>query len=323
MWVPLFQTSWRAASLPMNLPEPPWLRGEKAIADVAIGESVRGFDFESGEWRCCEVQRVETSLYRGALYSIETDETSIDVNGYHPFWVVRGVKLESRSKPFHLSASEDQGASLSGRWVDSNELQVGDVLIGADGSEHAIKRIQQRWVTDYPVYNLSLAGDHNFAVGAVGLLVHNRSWCQLYADSFGLTAEQLAQKRAEVALAWGTAGGRTHGHHIVHKVGASGLSDEAVAANEESRQILLEALGPNADLADEAAADAVMASGERLHNLAIAPYDYVHSNEYVFAVHQRWLDAKNTAIVNGLELGTEVKKTLASIRKSLEEGDRL
>jgi hypothetical protein len=109
----------------------------------------------------------------------------------------------------------------------------------------------------------------------------------------------------------------------VHKVGAPGLSTDAIAANEESRLILLEALGPIADLAGEAAADAVMASGEKLHNLAIAPYDYVHSDEYVFAVHQRLLTAKQDWLNGGGDYAELVATALNRIRNSLETGNRL
>lgn len=35
---------------------------------------------------------------------------------YHPFWVVQGEDLESRTALRHVEVSEDRGRSLPGRW---------------------------------------------------------------------------------------------------------------------------------------------------------------------------------------------------------------
>ena len=66
---------------------------------------------------------------------------------------------------------------LSGRWVHSHELQAGDRLTSEDGTILTLERIEQRFEESFLVSNLSIVDHHNYAVGEIGILVHNESWC--------------------------------------------------------------------------------------------------------------------------------------------------
>lgn len=83
----------------------------------------------------------------------------------------------NRSKPRELQEHEDEGHSLPGRWVNSHELRAGDCIITRSGTRAFITEIRQRFDDDFPVSNLSIIGHHNYAVGDVGVLVHNESVC--------------------------------------------------------------------------------------------------------------------------------------------------
>ena len=83
----------------------------------------------------------------------------------------------NRSKPRELQEHEDEGHSLPGRWVNSHELRAGDCIITRSGTRAIITEIRQRFDDAFPVSNLSIIGHHNYAVGDVGVLVHNESIC--------------------------------------------------------------------------------------------------------------------------------------------------
>jgi hypothetical protein len=105
------------------------------------------------------------------------DNTKIEATAYHPFWVIEGRDLQERSKPRELQEHEDEGHSLPGRWVNSHELRAGDCIITRSGTRALITEIRQRFDDAFPVSNLSIIGHHNYAVGDVGVLVHNESVC--------------------------------------------------------------------------------------------------------------------------------------------------
>jgi hypothetical protein len=135
------------------------------------------------------------NIYQGPVLTIITENGSIRTTVYHPFWVCNGRDLEARSVPRKLSPSEDQGKSLEGRWVNSHELRVGDVLIGQDGRQQRILRIEQEYETNFPVNNLTIEEFQNFAVGPDAILIHNTEGCFLDpsdivpGNSFKIAAE--------------------------------------------------------------------------------------------------------------------------------------
>ncbi|TWT38310.1 hypothetical protein Enr8_00020 [Blastopirellula retiformator] len=86
--------------------------------------------------------------------------------------------LSLRHKPPRLlSAGEDEGPVFPGRWVNSHELQAGDVITGRDGRPQIIRQIHQRYEESFPVSNLTIGDFHNYAVGVDSILVHNESLC--------------------------------------------------------------------------------------------------------------------------------------------------
>ena len=202
---------------------------------------------------------------------------------------------------------------------------MGATTITRDGRELRIEAIEQRFETNFAVYNLTVAGQHTFAVGEDAVLTHNDSWCELVAKSYGKTKTELAQLRDDIAAAWGTAAGSTHGHHIVHKVGAETLSPAGKTANELSQAILTRF---KIDIvADKSIASNILKNGDEfgdklLHNLCIAPYSYVHSDDYVFAVQKmlKWAADSSTDFAKQRE---RVIRALGDIRTALENGQKL
>lgn len=112
---------------------------------------------------------------------------------------VTSKDLRERSKPRELQEHEDEGQSLPGRWVNSHELRAGDCIITRSGTHALITEIRQRIDDAFPVSNLSIIGHHNYAVGDVGVLVHNITVCEetlkelreLYANGKGKSLDEL------------------------------------------------------------------------------------------------------------------------------------
>ena len=287
----------------------------RRIADIRIGDEILSFDPGSGEWVPAKVDSVSVSTYTGVMYTVRTEADEFRVTDRHPVWVVDGPDLASR--PPVRALDDGQIAEMEdtpGRWVDSDRLRVGDWLRTPDGPV-PIVAIDDESVTGHEVYNLTIGSTGVYTVGTGGILVHNdSSWCGLVARSYGKSADELAQLRKSVADNWGVAAGRTHGHHIVHKVGASNLDDQAREALAQSQQLLRDLDIPISPT--KAAARQTLDAGGKLHNLCIAPYEYVHSSQYVIAVNQRLQRAARRGSDGVLE-------ELDSIRQLLEQGSRV
>ena len=151
--------------------------GPRPIGEIEPGEQIWSYRFERGVWGLCEVKERLDNTYSGPVVSITVDNTTIEATAYHPFWVIEGRDLQERSKPRELREHEDEGHSLPGRWVNSHELRAGDCIITRSGTRALITEIRQRFDDAFPVSNLSIIGHHNYAVGDVGVLVHNRPVC--------------------------------------------------------------------------------------------------------------------------------------------------
>ena len=68
----------------------------------------------------------------------------------------------------------ERGCSDAGRWVDSEELAVGDDLLLFGGDAGRITAINS-YPAEIKVYNFTVGEYHNYAVADAGVLVHNRA----------------------------------------------------------------------------------------------------------------------------------------------------
>ncbi|TWT77302.1 hypothetical protein Pla123a_19600 [Posidoniimonas polymericola] len=165
-------------------------KGLRPIGELRKGDFVLAFDHASGTWSPRRVEGVHDNVYEDSLVTVTTTGgDSFRATVHHPVWVLNGRELEARPTPAELNDREDQGQSLPGRWVNSHDLRPGDVLIDRHGQQQYVRRIEQEFVTNTPVFNLTVEQDHTYAVGNVGLLVHNSC-----ADPQKASAEVVAPK---------------------------------------------------------------------------------------------------------------------------------
>jgi hypothetical protein len=111
----------------------------------------------------------------GTMVRLDLGTGSVLATDQHPVWVVTGADLGARPAVAELPADE-QGLTEDGRWVAAIHVRAGDTLLLADGSTAVVAAV----ATDYreqTVYTLTVANAHTFAVGDMGLLVHNGPAC--------------------------------------------------------------------------------------------------------------------------------------------------
>lgn len=175
------------------------------------------------------------------------------------------------------------------------ELRAGDVIFTRDGRQQRINRIEQRYDGPTPVCNLSVDGDHTFAVGADGILVHNTSWCQKLIDE-GIEIPSSLAKVAQKPNAPGI-----HGHHIVMQKGRTDRQKKAV---EKSVKILKKA-GIKDHVND-------------LDNVTFA-LNWDHSGEYAESVLRRLQKAEADAKASKLFATDKEAAYYKHVKKALDD----
>jgi hypothetical protein len=126
--------------------------GCKNIEDVVPGDKVLSFNEQTCETGYSETLQTFVHDVDEKMYRIRTEDDEVECTGIHKFYVdASGQKL----------------------WRPAEFLEIGDVLVLADGSFKKIVEISaERKKTK--VYNIQVAGNHNYCVGKSRMLVHNK-----------------------------------------------------------------------------------------------------------------------------------------------------
>ncbi|MGZ7442370.1 polymorphic toxin-type HINT domain-containing protein [Paenibacillus sp. TH7-28] len=149
--------------------------GEKNIEDIKVGDKVLAKDENNpdGELAYKEV----AALYRNQrddIIEIHVGEQIIETTDNHPFWV------------------EGRG------WVLADELQVGDKLQKADGSNLMIDKVEFVKLDDpITVYNFTVADFHTYYVTDIGIWVHNTNCVNVISNIKDKRLVKAAEKMGE------------------------------------------------------------------------------------------------------------------------------
>lgn len=150
--------------------------GEKNIEDIEVGDMVLAKDENNpdGELAYKEV----TALYRNQrddIIKLYVGEQIIETTDNHPFWV------------------EGKG------WVFADELQVGDKLQKADGSNLTIDKVEfVKLDKPVTVYNFTVADYHTYYVTDLGIWVHNTN-CMFGANGVQTTSKTVWKEKGSKA----------------------------------------------------------------------------------------------------------------------------
>lgn len=146
--------------------------GPVPIEEVQEGTGIPSYDMDKRRWADTVVSGVEKKAYEGDIITISVGDEVVEATGNHPFFILDGDSLSSRPRPMDLPASEPVSTD-TGRWVEARDMEVGDILLGKNGRSI---RVSETKVSDesLDVYNLQVDTYHNYCVGSVGILVHNK-----------------------------------------------------------------------------------------------------------------------------------------------------
>ena len=122
--------------------------GYKPIEEVEVGDEVVTRDEQTGEIRLHKVTETFHN-FTDELFDFKVGEEILSTTGSHEFWLPRKKS-----------------------WVPAKQIEEGDFLLAANGSELPVISIERRkHICD--VYNLEIETNHNYFVGNAEVLVHN------------------------------------------------------------------------------------------------------------------------------------------------------
>ncbi|MEM7394843.1 MAG: RHS repeat-associated core domain-containing protein, partial [Verrucomicrobiota bacterium] len=114
--------------------------GHRPIEEIKQGDRVWSYNHNSHEWELRDVVSPLAHNFGGRIYSIEVGGARVDATHNHPFWVVQGEDLVSRPKADDVPPSEYRRQG-EGRWVEAEDLLVGDLLALKSGRFGSIEKI--------------------------------------------------------------------------------------------------------------------------------------------------------------------------------------
>ncbi len=165
--------------------------GPQRIETIAAGTPVVAFDLDTHIWMRHPVVALLTHEYVGDFVAIVAGERVVKTTGNHPFWVLEGAGLADRPNPADVGEHE-HGLREGGRWVEARALQVGDILLSRGGPVRVDALTVQHEAI--PVFNVEVADLHNYAVGDLGILVHNKALTPRVLQTGGHTIKPATAK---------------------------------------------------------------------------------------------------------------------------------
>jgi hypothetical protein len=165
--------------------------GLQNIETVVAGTKVWAMNPRSGNLSLQPAVRTTVHDYQGDIIHVRFNNSIIEVTGNHPFWVSGGQRLELRPAAMDVPVQE-RGLSARGRWVEARDLQRGDILTGLNEQPLRIEEIEKSR-GQLAVYNVTAAGQHTYAVHALGVVVHNKGSEEAAMESY---AEAPASRQA-------------------------------------------------------------------------------------------------------------------------------
>jgi hypothetical protein len=170
-------------------------RGLRPIEEIRETDQVWAFDHWSNRWELRPVTKAYHGPYQGVMVSVGVAESTIEATAGHPFWVLEGQGLEDRPQREGLP-QVPSGSVVPGRWVEAEDLQVGDILLLRNRGPQAVTQLVMR-STRQEVYNFTVEDLHCYAVGSGEVLVHNTAVGCAGAGRSGWEEPEPAARSAE------------------------------------------------------------------------------------------------------------------------------
>ena len=167
----------------------------KNIEDIQVGDLVYSYNTSTGETELTEVTSTValSSDHINYLTIVDEDgnEQVIETTDVHPFWVLTDDPDFSRGARDYVDENgvvwyhEGLDATEYGFWVETKDLQIGDVFMGADGELSTLTgKLRLDFEGGIAVFNIEVEGNHNYFIlakeyenGLTCVLVHNAKAC--------------------------------------------------------------------------------------------------------------------------------------------------
>lgn len=126
--------------------------GYKKIEDIKVGNLVISYNENTMKNEYSAVLQTMIHYTTEPMYKIYIKDDILEVTGIHKFLINRFNNLI---------------------WVPVNEIQIGDLVLSANGSWYPIFNIEIQ-VKSLTVYNFEVSNNHNYYVGKNSILAHNK-----------------------------------------------------------------------------------------------------------------------------------------------------
>jgi len=127
-------------------------KGFKNIEDIQAGDIVLSYNEQIKQNVYSEVVQTMFHYTAERLYTLYIENEILKVTGIHRFYINRNNQLS---------------------WIHTQDLQVGDLVLFANGSWHEILKIESEFKFK-KVYNFEVSNTHNYYVGENQILAHNK-----------------------------------------------------------------------------------------------------------------------------------------------------
>jgi hypothetical protein len=210
-------------------------RGLRPIEKVAAGDMVLSLNPRTGAWELRRVTAAFEHFHLGTMVQLTVAGETLEATADHPFFVTAGEGLYERPAPSHHTTAEEPFSRLGGRWVAAKELRVGDEVVTLAGRAR-VEAVSLRESAE-PVYNIEVEGTHTFAVGEVGVGVHNRLLKKRISRNelhYTLKSQGRRPRRTPGDVAWGNNHPIPTAARGSGTIGTSGLQASALSADAAS-----------------------------------------------------------------------------------------
>ncbi len=170
--------------------------GQVAIEAIEPGQLVACANAIEETWSYCVVENRLEHHFEGQVVTLTVAEEVLQATANHPFWVTEGRNLETRplAEDAGLDALRTEG---QGRWVEAQHIELDDYLLLADGRRVSVERTGS-FTTSIPVFNLQVGERRTYAVGKLGILVHNKAAVRTQQGTVK-SVEEAADEVADLA----------------------------------------------------------------------------------------------------------------------------
>lgn len=137
-------------------------QGRHLVQELAPGDQISSYDCESGQWLTTVVRRVVVRPVKANMAYLQVRGTELGLEACQLVWAER-----------RAANTGDQSVSMPQSWVEAQNLIPGDRVFSLAGSlQVELNAVVE--MAEVRLVELETESRHCYAVGDLGVLVHNR-----------------------------------------------------------------------------------------------------------------------------------------------------